>query len=110
MLPAGMLLMWAGYSVSLWGWCLLRGYDVTLGQLMSPTHPYGSGKGQPWPPKLIGPDVIWPGGRSATTAGGAAGTGQDSAVAGVQQRVGSSSAAQQRTAGGEVPGQVSGRY
>jgi len=65
MLPVGMLIAWAGYSVSLWGWCLLRGYDVTLGQLMSPLHPYGSNKGETWPPKLIGPDVIWPGGRSA---------------------------------------------
>ena len=57
--------MWGGYSVSLWGWCLLRGYDVTLGQLMSPLHPYGSNKGETWPPKLIGSDVIWPGGRTA---------------------------------------------
>jgi hypothetical protein len=74
MLPVGMLLMWAGYSVSLWGWCLIRGYDVTLGQLMSPTHPYGSGKGQAWPPPLMSPDVIFPGGRNtgASAAPGAA--------------------------------------
>ena len=64
MLAAGMLIMWTGYSVSLWGWCLLRGYDVTLGQLMSPAHPYGSGKGQKWPPPLMGSDVIFPGGRT----------------------------------------------
>ena len=64
MLPVGMLLMWAGYSVSLWGWCLIRGYDVTLGQLMSPAHPYGSGKGQAWPPPLLSADVIFPGGRN----------------------------------------------
>ena len=70
MLAAGMLIIWGGYSVSLWGWCLLRGYNVTLGQLMSPAHPYGSGKGQAWPPALMGPDVIFPGGRPG--AGGAA--------------------------------------
>lgn len=68
MLAVGFLIMWGGYSVSLWGWCLLRGYDVTLGQLMSPTHPYGSGKGQKWPPPLIKPDVIFPGGRSSGTS------------------------------------------
>lgn len=28
--------IWAGYSVGLWGWCLLRGYDVTFGQLIDP--------------------------------------------------------------------------
>lgn len=70
MLAVGFLIMWGGYSVSLWGWCLIRGYNVTLGQLMSPTHPYGSGKGQSWPPPPIGSDVIFPGGRSSTGLGG----------------------------------------
>lgn len=70
MLAVGGLLVWAGYSVSLWGWCLLRGYNVTLGQLMTPIHPYLSGKGQSWPPPLMAPDVIFPGGRTA--AGGSA--------------------------------------
>lgn len=61
MLPVGMLLTWAGYSVGLWGWCLIRGYNVTLGQLMSPAHPYGSAKGQAWPPPLMSPNQIFPG-------------------------------------------------
>ena len=68
-LPIGMLLTWAGYSVSLWGWCLLRGYNVTLGQLMSPVHPYGSAKGQPWPPPLMGSDQIFPGKGQASATG-----------------------------------------
>jgi len=71
MLAAGMLIVWTGYSLTLWGWCLIRGYDVTLGQLMSPMHPYGSGKGQPWPPKPIGDDVVFPGGRAASAAANA---------------------------------------
>ena len=50
MIAIGMGIAWLGYSVSLWGWCLLKGYDVTLGQIMSPAHPYGSGKSQTWPP------------------------------------------------------------
>jgi hypothetical protein len=78
MLPVGMLLTWAGYSVGLWGWCLIRGYNVTLGQLMSPTHPYGSGKGQAWPPPLMSPNQIFPGkntGESAPAAAAAAKAG-----------------------------------
>ena len=71
MLAVGMLLTWAGYSVTLWGWCLIRGYDVTLGQLMSPTHPYGSGKGQAWPPPVMSPDVIFPGARSGKASAAA---------------------------------------
>ena len=65
MVAVGMLLIWGGYSVSLWGWCLLRDYDVTLGQLMSPVHPYGQGKGQGWPPPPIPDTQIWPGGKTA---------------------------------------------
>jgi hypothetical protein len=72
MLPVGMLLSWAGYSVGLWGWCLIRGYNVTLGQLMSPTHPYGSRKGQPWPPPLMSPNQIFPGKNTGESAPAAA--------------------------------------
>jgi hypothetical protein len=76
MLPVGMLLTWAGYSVSLWGWCLIRGYNVTLGQLMSPTHPYGSGKGQAWPPPLMSPDQIFPGKNTGESAPATAAAGK----------------------------------
>jgi len=68
-LAVGMLVVWSGYSVGLWGWCLLRGYNVTLGQLMSPVHPYGSAKGQAWPPPLISSGSIFP---SSSSAAGAA--------------------------------------
>lgn len=38
-MPAiGMGLIWAGYTGALWGYCLIRGYDVTLGQLANPVH------------------------------------------------------------------------
>lgn len=69
MVAVGMLLIWGGYSLSLWGWCLIRDYDLTLGQLTSPLHPYGSGKGQGWPPPQTPATQIWPG---AATAGAAA--------------------------------------
>lgn len=36
-MPAiGMGLGWAGYTLALWGWCLLRGYNITLGELANP--------------------------------------------------------------------------
>ena len=57
-MPAiGMGLGWLGYSLYLWGWCLLRGYDVTIGQLMSPINPY-AGK---WPPAQIPDTQLFPG-------------------------------------------------
>ena len=61
MVAVGMLLIWGGYSVGLWGWCLLRDYDLTFGQLTSPVHPY-SGK---WPPAKIPGTQIWPSGAAA---------------------------------------------
>lgn len=72
MVAVGMLLIWGGYSVSLWGWCLIRNYNVTMGQLTSPLHPYGSGKNQPWPPASIPATQIWPGSNAAaaTPSGG----------------------------------------
>lgn len=75
MLAVGMLLIWAGYGVGEFGWCLFKDYDVTLGQLMSPFHPYSG----PWPPAKIGDDVIWPGGRSTPAPGAAAKAGPSAA-------------------------------
>lgn len=38
-MPAiGMGLAWAGYTGMLWAYCLIRGYNVTLGQLANPVH------------------------------------------------------------------------
>ncbi len=61
MVAVGMLLIWGGYSVGLWGWCLLRDYDLTFGQLTSPVHPYSGA----WPPAKIPGTQIWPGGAAA---------------------------------------------
>lgn len=68
MVAIGMVMVWAGYSGALWGYCLIRGYNVTLGQLTSPLHPYGSGKGQTWPPPLIPPGQLMPGAAPAAAA------------------------------------------
>ena len=82
MIAVGMLLTWAGYSVGLWGWCLLRGYNVTLGQLMSPTHPYGSGKGQGWPPAQIPDTQVFPGGPSSSSPASSSSSGKPQSAGG----------------------------
>jgi hypothetical protein len=66
MVAVGMLLTWVGYALGLEGWCLFRDYDITLGQLMSPAHPYAG----PWPPAKIPDTQIWPGGTTAATSAG----------------------------------------
>jgi len=65
MVAVAFLLLWGGYGTGLFGWCLLRDYDVTLGQLMSPFHPYAG----PWPPATIPASQIWPGAAPAAAAG-----------------------------------------
>jgi hypothetical protein len=62
-----MLMTWLGYSLGLEGWCLWRDYDLTLGQLMSPAHPYSGA----WPPAPIPAGQIWPGGAPGSGAGAA---------------------------------------
>ena len=61
---------WLGYSVSLWGYCLVRGYDVTLAELMNPVHvfawPAGGISGMP----LVPGTQILPGGGKAGGGGG----------------------------------------
>jgi hypothetical protein len=62
------MLVWLGYSQGLWGYCLLRDYNVTFGQLVSPVHPYAG----PWPPPAIPAGNLWPGkaGAGGPTGGG----------------------------------------
>lgn len=71
MLAAGILIIFAGYSVSSWGYCLIKGYDIPLRQWVSPLHPFV------WPsgdPPLIPQTQVWPSSKSA-----AASTAADSA-------------------------------
>lgn len=81
MLAIGMLLIWGGYDLSFFGWCLFRDYNVTLGQLSSPLHPYAGA----WPPTKILAGQTWPGGGSGPGAlgnlGGLIGQGARQAAA-----------------------------
>jgi hypothetical protein len=92
MLALVMLAGWADYLVGFYGWCLLKNYDVTIGQLASPLHPY-AGK---WPPGPIGPGSVFPTGKATSSAGD------------VTRSPGSSAAAQRKTAQRSVTGTVSG--
>lgn len=68
-----MLVTWAGYAVSSWGYVLIRGWDICFREWVSPLHPYQ------WPsggPPLIGnvnPGSVFPkcGGSQVTTAAAA---------------------------------------
>lgn len=35
----GIALVWAAYTAGLWGYCLVRGYNITLPQLLSSKWP-----------------------------------------------------------------------
>lgn len=39
MVPIGMAMVFAGYTVGIWGYCLVRGYNVTFTQLFATTWP-----------------------------------------------------------------------
>lgn len=64
MVAVAMVLVWAGYGLGLFGWTLFEDYDVTLGQMMSPVHPYSGA----WPPAKIPAGQTWPGGNKSTPA------------------------------------------
>jgi hypothetical protein len=52
-----MLIAWAGYGNAIWGYCLLKGYDVAWSELMSPVSHYQ------WPaggPTQIPDTQTWP--------------------------------------------------
>lgn len=75
-----MALVWAGYSQGLFGWSLWQGYNLTLGELMSPIHPYSGA----WPPAQIPAGQTWPGNPPATALGnigGLIGQGAEEAAA-----------------------------
>jgi hypothetical protein len=38
-IPVGLGLCWAGYTLGIWGYCLLQGYNVTFAQLFGATWP-----------------------------------------------------------------------
>lgn len=98
-MPAiGMGLVWGGWTLGLWGYCLIRGYDVTLGQLANPVHVLN------WKTataNLTPNTQIVPGGQNTPAGAKPPGTQQQVANAANQ-----SAANAGRTA---IPGSVAGR-
>lgn len=66
-IPFGVI--WTGYLLAVWGYTLLKGYDVTLRRLGWPINPYQ------WPtppnqPPLIQKSQVWPGQADKAAQGG----------------------------------------
>lgn len=49
MIVVGFGLAWASYTAMFWGWSMVKGYNLTLGQIVSP-KPYSGA----WPPAAAG--------------------------------------------------------
>lgn len=52
MIPVGMLIIWAGYGLGSWGWCLVKGWDVPIGRWFNPVSPYLLPKAPAAPPPI----------------------------------------------------------
>jgi hypothetical protein len=57
MLALVMAAAWADYLLGVYGWCLIKNYNVTIAQLANPLNPYSGA----WPPGPIGPNRVFPG-------------------------------------------------
>lgn len=40
MTTASIVVIWAGYALASWGYCLIRGYDITFLSWVNPLSPY----------------------------------------------------------------------
>jgi len=65
MFAVGVLIVWGGYAVTSWGLCLIKGYNVTLGQWVNPVSPFQWPSG---PVPLIPATQIWPDGKATAAA------------------------------------------
>ena len=65
MLFLGIGIIFAGYAVGSWGYVLVKGWNITLREWVSPLHPYqwpASGSPPPVPPNRVFPGGAAPGG------------------------------------------------
>ena len=58
MIAVAMALGWASYTLILWGYCLVKGYNIGVVQLVNPVHVYTGA----WPPGKAGNVTIIPDG------------------------------------------------
>jgi hypothetical protein len=62
MIGIAMVIAWLGYSADFWGYSLIKGWNLSFKDLMSPTAYY---KGT-WPPPVAGNTVVLPDGTSSS--------------------------------------------
>jgi len=67
-LGVGFGALWAGYAVASWGYLLIKGYNISFREWVSPLHPYQG----PWPPAKIPAGFIFPHAAGSTTTAAAA--------------------------------------
>ena len=60
--------VWGFYGAGTWGWCLVKGYNITFAEWFNPLHPYQWPKGGP---AMVPAGSVFPtgkGGQAATAA------------------------------------------
>lgn len=61
-MPAiGIGMLWGAYTAALWGWTLIKGYQLTLGDIAMP------GRKVTWPPPKLPDNVVFGGGAAPKT-------------------------------------------
>jgi hypothetical protein len=83
----GIAVLWAGYAVGLYGFCLIRSYDISFLQLVKP-NAFGTSTINPktggltvtgaisnWPPNKSRDDVVFPSGATSVPVSGVGGVG-----------------------------------
>lgn len=60
MLAVAFGVMWAGYGISSWGYGVLKGWDITLGEWFNPLHPWEWDATSAAKPPLIPATQVWP--------------------------------------------------
>ena len=64
MTAVGFGMAWLGYAVGMYGYVLVKGYNVTFGQLVHPKNYYQG----TWPPGPIPAGATWPTGTASATS------------------------------------------
>lgn len=60
MLAVAFGVMWAGYTVTTWGYCVLKGWNITLAEWADPLHPWEWDATTAAEPPKIPATQVWP--------------------------------------------------
>lgn len=69
MVAVAMVAVWGAYGMGTWGWCLVKGYNITFSQWFNPAKPYQ------WPkngPDLVPAGQVFPSGKGGQAQPGTA--------------------------------------